>query len=196
MYVRRVRGPADAPRHGTPAPPKLPVRPVRGAPHAGKVGSDRDCDLARAMRDSDVTAIGGFQTRMEKECLPLLLRGIQSEVAGPSCGIENMRVPCDSHSAFDDGCLLTLAPFPATVRRPTAHLAAQPNDLAASSSSRDFVVHAAPGSRTEAFARKLAASRELLLTLDSAATGGSVEMETEAIGPTYGPTLSPVDFSN
>ena len=32
-------------------------------------------DLARALRKTDVTIVGGFQSPMEKECLDLLLRG-------------------------------------------------------------------------------------------------------------------------
>ncbi len=32
-------------------------------------------DLARALRDADVTVVGGFQSPMEREFLDLLLRG-------------------------------------------------------------------------------------------------------------------------
>jgi hypothetical protein len=41
-------------------------------------------DLARALRNSDVPVIGGFQSPMEKECLYLLLRGQQPIVICPA----------------------------------------------------------------------------------------------------------------
>jgi len=138
-------------------------------------------DLARAMRDAGVPVIGGFQTPMERECLRLLLRGAQPVVVCPARGIENMRVPRDWRPALDDGRLLVLSPFPATVRRPTADLAAQRNDLVASLASRVFIAHAAPGSKTEAFARKLAASRKPLLTLDSPANGNLMEVGAQVL---------------
>lgn len=140
-------------------------------------------DLSRAMRDAGVPVIGGFQTRMEKECLRLLLRGPQPVVVCPARGIQNMRVTRDWRPALDDGRLLFLSPFPATVRRPTAKLAAQRNDLVASLASRVFIAHAAPGSKTEALARKLAASQKPLLTLDSPANGNLVGIGADVIVP-------------
>ena len=133
-------------------------------------------DLARAMRDAGVPTIGGFQTPMERECLRLLLRGSQPVVVCPARGIDNMRIPRDWRPALDDGRLLVLSPFPATVRRPTAELAAQRNDLVASLASRVFIAHASPGSRTESFARKLAESGKPLLTLDSPSNSNLIEM--------------------
>ena len=133
-------------------------------------------DLARAMRDAGVPVIGGFQTPMERECLRLLLRGEQPVVVCPARGIDNMRIPRDWRPALADGRLLVLSPFPATARRPTAELAAQRNDFVASLASRVFIAHAALGSKTETFARKLAESGKPLLTPDSPANGNLVEM--------------------
>ena len=133
-------------------------------------------DLARAMRDAGIPVIGGFQTRMEKECLRLLLRGAQPVVVCPARGIKNMRVPRAWRPALNDGRLLVLSPFPATVRRPTANLAAQRNYLVASLASRVFIAHAALGSKTEAFARRLADAGKPMLTLDSPANGNLVGM--------------------
>ena len=138
-------------------------------------------DLARAMRDAGVPVIGGFQTPMERECLRLLLRGSQPVVVCPARGIDNMRIPREWRPALDDGRLLVLSPFPATARRPTAELAAQRNDLVADLAQRVFIAHAAPGSKTEAFARKLAETGKPLLTLDSAANENLAEMGAESI---------------
>ena len=133
-------------------------------------------DLARAMRDAGVPVIGGFQTPMERECLRLLLRGSQPVVVCPARGIDNMRIPREWRPALDEGRQLVLSPFPATARRPTAELAAQRNDLVADLAQRVFIAHAAPGSKTEAFASKLAESGETLLTLDSPTNRNLMEM--------------------
>ena len=126
-------------------------------------------DLARVIRDAGVPVIGGFQTPMERECLRLLLRGDQPVVVCPARGINNMRLPHDWRPALDKGRLLVLSPFPATARRPTAELAAQRNDLVALLAVQVFIAHAARGSKTESFARKLAATGKPLLTLGSPA---------------------------
>ena len=140
-------------------------------------------DLARAMRDAGVPAIGGFQTPMERECLRLLLRGTQPVVVCPARGIDNMRIPRDWRPALDDGHLLVLSPFPATARRPTAELATQRNNLVAGLAQRVFIAHAASGSKTEAFARKLAATGKPLLTLDSSANANLVEIGARLVCP-------------
>ena len=141
-------------------------------------------DLARAMRDAGITVIGGFQTPMERECLRLLLRGSQPVVVFPARGIDNMRIPRDWGTALDDGRLLVLSPFPATARRPTAELAAQRNNLVAELAQQVLITHAAPGSKTEAFARHLADAGQPLLTLDSPANANLVEMGAEVFDPT------------
>ena len=48
---------------------------------------------------------------------------------------------------------------------------------------RVFIAHAAHGSKTEAFASKLAASGKPLITLDSPANGNLVELGAEVFEP-------------
>ena len=140
-------------------------------------------DLARAMRDAGIPAIGGFQTPMEKECLRLQLRGSQPVIVCPARGIDNTRVPREWRTALDEDRLLVLSPFPSTRRRPTAELAAQGNYLVAERASPVFIAHAAPGGKTEAFARKLATSGKPLLTLDNPANENLVGMGAEVLLP-------------
>ena len=139
-------------------------------------------DLARAMRDAGVPVIGGFQTPMERECLRLLLRGEQPVVVCPARSVDNMRTPRDWRPALDDGRLLVISPFPATAHRPTMELAAQRNDLVADLAQRVFIAHAAPGSKTETFARSRSACGKPLLTLDSPANENLVEMGAQRLG--------------
>ncbi len=145
-------------------------------------------DIARAMRDSGVPVTGGFQTPMERECLRLLLRGNQPVVICPARGVDNMRIPRGWRPALDNGRLLVLSPFPAAVRRPTAQLAARRNDLVASLASRVFIAHAAPGGRTEEFARKLIESGKPLHTLDSPANENLLDMGAQVFEPARGLT--------
>ena len=133
------------------------------------------------MRDAGVPVIGGFQTSMERESLRLLPRGQQPVVVCPARGIDNMRLPRDWHPALDEGRLLVLSPFPTTARRPTAELAARRNALVADLATRVVIAHAATGSKTEALARKLAASDKPLLTLDNPANENLVEMGAELV---------------
>ncbi|MDE0165954.1 MAG: DNA-processing protein DprA [Bryobacterales bacterium] len=138
-------------------------------------------DLAREMRDAGAPVIGGFQTPMEKECLRLLLRGTQPVVVCPARGIDKMRIPRDWRAPLEEDRFLVLSPFPSTRRRPTVKLAARRNDLVANLARRVLIVHAAPGGKTEAFARKLAESGKPLLTLDSPANANLMEMGARAL---------------
>ena len=138
-------------------------------------------DLARSLRDSRTPVIGGFQTPMEKECLRLLLRGQQPVVICLARSIENMRIPADWRPALNGGRLLILSPFPSRQRRPTAETAELRNGLVATLADRVLIAHAAPGSKTEAFARSLAAAGKPLLTLDSPANANLVGLGAEVV---------------
>ena len=133
-------------------------------------------DIARAMRDAGVPVTGGFQTPVEHECLRLLLRGEQPVVIRPAWGIDNMHLPRGWRPAHDEGRLVVLSHLPATARRPTSEPAAQHNDFVADLARRVFIAHAAPGSKTEAFARNLAESGKPLLALDSPAYANLFEL--------------------
>ena len=132
-------------------------------------------DLARAMRDVGIPVTGGFQTPMECESRRPLVRRI-----------DNMRIPRDWRPALDDRRLLILSPFPSTARRPTVELAAQRNDLVADLAQRVFIAHAANGSKTEAFAHKLAESGEPRLNLGSPANANLVKMGAESVAAARG----------
>ena len=138
-------------------------------------------DLARAMRDSGVPVVSGFQTPMEREFLRLLLRGKQPVVICPARSIENMRIPADWQPALEEKRILILSCFPGHRQRPTAGAAEQRNDLVASLASQVFIAHAALGGRTEALARKLAAVGKPLLTLDSPANKNLVDMGSQGV---------------
>lgn len=127
----------------------------------------RTYDLARALRDADVTIIGGFQTPMEKECLTLLLRGTASVVICPARGLARMRVPVDWKKPLAEGRLLLLSFFDDGVRRATADLAARRNAYVAALADRILFAHAGKGSKTEGLCRDALAQGKPVYTLDS-----------------------------
>ena len=138
-------------------------------------------DVARAMRESEIPVIGGFQTPMEKECLRLLLRGSQPVAICPARSIENMRVPREWRTALEDGRLLILSPLAHEFRRPTAKLAAERNRLVAGIAERVFIAHAAPGSKTEAFASELSIAGKPLFTLPGKTNANLLSLGAKAV---------------
>lgn len=140
-------------------------------------------DLSRALRDAGVPVIGGFHSPMEKECLRLLLRGRQPMVVCPARGLENMRIPADWRAPLTDGRLLLLSPFAPSQRRPTADIAARRNEFVAALAHKVFIAYAAPGGKTEAFARKVLDRGKPLLTLESDRNANLLALGARAVTP-------------
>ncbi len=151
-------------------------------------------DLAQALRDAGVAVVGGFHSPMEQECQRLLLRGRQPIVICPARSIERLRPPEEWRTALEEGRLLVLSPFEPRLRRATAELAFQRNRLVAALAERVFVAYAAPGSKTEGFARDVAGSGKTLLTLDAPENAALVALGARPIRPaTFREEAAPVD---
>ena len=128
----------------------------------------RTYDLARAMRDTGISVIGGFHASMEKECLDLLLRGHQPVAICPARSIEGMRLPTAWRQPLAEDRLLVVCPFEEHHRRPTARLAEKRNRFVAALADELFVAHAAAGSKTEQLCLELMAQGKRVYTLDLA----------------------------
>ena len=124
-------------------------------------------DLARALRETDVTIVGGFQSPMEKEFLALLLRGSASVVVCPARGIGNMRIPKGWKKPLDEGRLLLLSFFDDTIRRPTAAIAARRNAYVATLADCLLVAHAEKGGKIETLCKEALTQGKPVFTLDS-----------------------------
>jgi predicted Rossmann fold nucleotide-binding protein DprA/Smf involved in DNA uptake len=79
-----------------------------------------------------------------------------------------MRIRPEFRQPLADGRLLFLSPFPTKAKRMTAVLAEQRNHLVAKLADALLVIHAAPGSRTEALCREFLAASKPAFCLDSA----------------------------
>jgi predicted Rossmann fold nucleotide-binding protein DprA/Smf involved in DNA uptake len=140
-------------------------------------------DFARILRDEGVTIIGGFHSPMEKECLTLLLRGMQPIIICPARSIERMRIPGEWKAPLAEGRLLLLSPFAEKMRRATVDLARKRNELVAALADEVFVAHAAPGSKTEYFCHDVLAWGKPLLTLESDENAGLIARGAKPIRP-------------
>ena len=106
-------------------------------------------DLALALRDADLTFIGGFQSPMEKEFLTFILRGIASAIVCPARGIARMRLPAAWRTPLEAGRLLLLSPFPDNIHRPAHQTATKRNALVADLATCLLVPHATPNGKVE-----------------------------------------------
>lgn len=102
-------------------------------------------DQAARWRDDGRCVISGFHSRVEKECLRILLRGRQPVIICLARGLEGMRLPADWKRPLADNRMLILSRFPASERRPTKSLAVARNQLVAALADEVEFVHITPG---------------------------------------------------
>lgn len=103
-------------------------------------------DLARALRETAVPVIGGFQSPMERECLEYLLRGRHPVVVAPARAVGGMRLAPAWRDALEGGTMLIVSPFD-TAKRPTNALATRRNRMVAAIADRILLAYASPGGR-------------------------------------------------
>ncbi len=111
-------------------------------------------DLARALRDADVTVVGGFQSPMEREFLDLLLRGSARVVVCPARGLGRMRISKYWKRPLGEGRLMLLSFFNDNIRRATATTVAARNAYVAELADSVLIAHAEKGGKTEALCRE------------------------------------------
>ncbi|MEL7358049.1 MAG: DNA-processing protein DprA [Cyanobacteria bacterium J06560_6] len=124
-------------------------------------------DLARDLRDKDISTIGGFHSPMEKECLMLLLRGNQPVIQCPARSLDKMRLSKVQNASIHDNQLLILSPFAGNQHRVTKVLAQKRNQLVIAIAHTVFMAYAAPESKTEKLAHQVIEQETPLLTFDS-----------------------------
>ena len=138
-------------------------------------------DLARTLRETDMTIVGGFQSPMEKECLDLLLRGSASVVVCPARGIDRMRIPKNWKQPLAEGRLLILSFFDDSIRRPTVAIAAKRNAHVAALADRFLIAHAEKGSKTERLCKDALVDQKPVFAIDSPDNAHLLEVGTMPI---------------
>jgi len=112
-------------------------------------------DCMRLLRDFGVAVVSGFHSPIEKDCLDILLQGVQPIVVCPARSIARMRIPRVWKKAIDEGRLLILSPFEEKQKRPTVSTARQHNQLVAMLAGSFLIPYADAGSKTEQLCKEI-----------------------------------------
>jgi predicted Rossmann fold nucleotide-binding protein DprA/Smf involved in DNA uptake len=150
----------------------------------------RTYDLVRALRDSGVPIIGGFHSPMEKECLTLLVRGVEPFLICPARSLEGMRLPSAWKKPLDEGRLLVLSPFSNNHRRVTADRSQTRNYFIAALAGQILVAYAGQGSKTEHLCRQAITWRKPLWTPASKENEHMLAMGARPLKLEDAPTLA------
>ena len=151
-------------------------------------------DLARTLRATSATFIGGFQSPLEKEFLELLLRQPASQpgraappspsvIICPARGLATMRIPRPWRDPLAAGRLLLLSTFPGSILRPTAASASRRNTCVAALAHRILILHAAQGGKTEALCQQALAAVKPVYTLPSPHNAHLIALGAQPISP-------------
>ena len=138
-------------------------------------------DLARALRDADVTVVGGFQSPMEREFLDLLLRDSARVVVCPARGLGRMRIPKYWKRPLGEGRLMLLSFFNDNIRRATATTVAARNANVAALTDVILIAHAETGGKTEALCQEALADERPVFTLASDDNAHVVELGARSV---------------
>jgi len=112
-------------------------------------------DHAQKWRDHGRCIISGFHSPIEKECLQILLRGIQSIIICPARSLEKMRIPMEWREGIKTGRILLLSHFEPSQRRLTAALSEQRNKLVAALADEIYFAHITPNGKTARLAEQI-----------------------------------------
>ena len=123
-------------------------------------------DFARLIRRSGLAIVSGFHSPIEKDCLPILLRGQDPIIIVQGRKLSTSRLPAEWQRAIEAGRLLLISPFTEKDKRVTAELASERNRFVAAISDEVLIPYAAPSSKTEALALDLLASGKSVYTFN------------------------------
>ena len=114
----------------------------------------RAYDQAAAWRDRGQCVISGFHSRVEKECLQILLRGAQPIILCPARALPR-RILAEWWQPLADGRLLMLSGFAVSATRVTAELASRRNAIVAALADEICFAHITPGGQAERLTHRL-----------------------------------------
>ena len=113
----------------------------------------RAYDQAAKWRDAGRCVISGFHSPVEKECLRILLRGLQPIIICPARSLPK-RAPAEWQKPLANGRLLILSCFSTEEGRPTKELAARRNEFVAALADEVWFAHITPGGQMERLAKR------------------------------------------
>jgi len=141
-------------------------------------------DFARLARVSGVPIVSGFHSPVEKDCLPILLRGRNPIIIVQAHGLSSSRLRIEWRKAIETGRLLLLSPFSAKQKRITSKLAIVRNEFVAALCSEVLIPFAAPNSESEALGVALLKSGTRVYTF-SDHPGPLLDSGALVVGPDF-----------
>src|SRR5262245_21191768 len=126
-------------------------------------------DWMQMCADRGVTVISGFHSPVERQCLEILLRGIQPVIISPARSLDRLRLRSELRQPFDKGRLLFLSFFRSHRHRSDVEMALRRNRFVAALADKIWIPHAAPSSNTERLCRELISWQKNVYTIDHSA---------------------------
>jgi len=142
-------------------------------------------DFARLVRGSGLAIVSGFHSPIEKDCLPILLRGPDPIIIVQGHRLSTSRLPMEWQRAIKEKRLLLLSPFRERAKRVTTELAAERNRFVAAISDEILIPYAAAGSKTEALFRALRASGKPVCTFEAPGNAAMISAGAVAVVPSF-----------
>lgn len=142
-------------------------------------------DFARLVRGSGVTLVSGFHSPIEKDCLPVLLRGPDPIIICQGRRLSTARLPDEWKQAIVDSRLLLISPFTTNQKRVTSALAEERNRFVAAISDEVLIAYAHHGGKTEFLTRELLEFGKRVYTFECRANAFLVRMGAIAIEPDH-----------
>jgi predicted Rossmann fold nucleotide-binding protein DprA/Smf involved in DNA uptake len=130
-----------------------------------------------------MTVIGGFHSPVERECLKVLLQGLQPLIVCPARSLSGMRMRTEYKKPIEEGRLLLLSPFRERQRRNTAETAVERNRFVAALAGAIFIAHASANSKMEQFCHEVLKLGKLLYTFDSEANRSLINIGAKPLSP-------------
>lgn len=142
-------------------------------------------DLARLVRGPGRAIVSGFHSPIEKDCLPILLRGGAPIIIVQAHRLSTTRLPLEWQKAINAGRLLLISPFTNKQKRVTAKLAGERNHFVVTLAEEVLIAYANPGGRTERLAAELFRSGKRVYTFESPANKKLIEWGAVPVEPTH-----------
>jgi len=137
-------------------------------------------ELCLRWRREGKAVISGFHAPMERECLSILLKGVQPLIVAPARGIWK-RLPPELKPALKRGNLLIVSPFPPNVRRITRKTSEARNAFIGTLVNRIFAAYAEPGGHLERLCWQWTEEDKHLFTFQSEYTRNLLNRGWQAI---------------
>lgn len=140
-------------------------------------------DFARRVRGSGRAIVSGFHSPIERDCLPILLRGQDPIIIVQGRRLSSTRLPAEWQKAIEAGRLLLISPFTDKQTRVTTQLAEERNNFVARLADEVLIAYAHPGGKTEKLAAALLKSGKRVYTFESPANRRLAEWGAIPIEP-------------